>query len=271
VRGVEVSHTAGPTVPPGTSCGPMCVIAPDVRADGSYICLPVWAADPQREMTHSTRACARRYVKRRWIESLTEQVAESWPHVLSLRSLITAGGILLMAASGPSVAAEDARVGVFTWIELGLMAMAVVQPIVLPRSVFGTDRNGGTPRSMIPAVDTFTRGDDVVVRAELPGVDPEKDLDISFQDNVLKIHGERRREDRADEEGYQRFESSYGSFERTIPLPEGVNADDIKASYERGILEVVVPNAAKVSSPKKIAVTSGEDRRELSAASSNDG
>jgi HSP20 family protein len=133
----------------------------------------------------------------------------------------------------------------------------------LSRSVFGTERNSGTGGPMIPAVDTLTRGDDIVVRAELPGVDPDRDIEISFQDNVLRIRGERRREGRTEENGYQRFESSYGSFGRNIPLPEGVNADQIKASYHRGILEVVVPNAAKVSSPRRIAVTSGEERREL--------
>ena len=138
------------------------------------------------------------------------------------------------------------------------------------RSFFGDqrDRNGGG--TMIPVVDTLVRGDDIVVRAELPGVDPDKDIDVSLQDNVLRIRGERRREDRREGDDYVRFESSYGSFERNIPLPDGVNAEEINASYDRGILEVIVPNAARASSPKRIEVTSGQGRRELTTSSNSD-
>jgi HSP20 family protein len=135
----------------------------------------------------------------------------------------------------------------------------------LTRSFTGAQRTRNGGATVIPAIDTFTRGDDLVVRAELPGVDPDKDIDVSLQDNVLSIRGERRREDRSEDGDYFRFESSYGSFQRDVPVPEGVNAEEIKASYERGILEVVVPNAVKASSPKRIQVTSGEERRELSS------
>jgi len=141
----------------------------------------------------------------------------------------------------------------------------------LTRSISGTQRTRTGAAAMIPALDTFTRGDDLVVRAELPGIDPDKDIDVSLQDNVLTIRGERRREDRTEEEHYFRFESSYGSFQRDIPLPKGVKAEEIKASYGRGILEIVVPNAVKASSPKKIQVTSGEERKELNTASPNGG
>jgi len=141
----------------------------------------------------------------------------------------------------------------------------------LTRSISGTQRTRNGAATMIPALDTFTRGDDLVVRAELPGIDPDKDIEVSLQDDVLSIRGERRREDRTEEGDYFRFESSYGSFQRDIPLPEGVNAEEIKASYERGILEVVVPNAVKASSPRRIQVTSGEERKELNTATRNGG
>jgi HSP20 family protein len=141
----------------------------------------------------------------------------------------------------------------------------------LTRSFSGTQRTRNGATAMIPALDTFTRGDDLVVRAELPGVDPDKDIEVSLQDNVLTLRGERRREDRAEEGDYFRFESSYGSFQRDIPLPEGVKADEIKASYDRGILEIVVPNAVSASTRKKIEISSGDERRELNTASTNGG
>jgi HSP20 family protein len=114
-----------------------------------------------------------------------------------------------------------------------------------------------------PAVDVFSRDGDLVVRAELPGVDPEKDIDISVQEGVLSIRGERKREARTDGQNYFRVESSYGAFQRHIPLPEGVKPDDIRATYENGILEVVVPRAAQLSSPKKIPITVGTGRKAL--------
>lgn len=115
-----------------------------------------------------------------------------------------------------------------------------------------------------PAVDVFSRGEDLVVRAELPGVDPDKDIDISFQDGALTIRGERRHEDRTEKDDYYRFESSYGSFLRTIPLPHGVKAQDIKATYENGILEVVIPKVGELSAARKIPVTVGH-RKALTA------
>ena len=114
-----------------------------------------------------------------------------------------------------------------------------------------------------PAVEAFSRDGDLVVRAELPGIDPEKDVDITFHDNLLTIRGERRRED--EHEGYQYFrsESFYGMFERHVALPEGAQPEDISASYQDGILEVVVPKAAALSEPKKIPIASGSERKAL--------
>jgi HSP20 family protein len=121
-----------------------------------------------------------------------------------------------------------------------------------------------------PAVDVLTRGDDLVVRAELPGVDPEKDVEISYHDGVLTLRGERRQEQRTEGERYFRLETTYGSFERSIPLPEGVNADTITASHKDGVLEIVVPGGARqVSGAKRIPVQAVAPR--LSAAEPADG
>lgn len=113
---------------------------------------------------------------------------------------------------------------------------------------------GGGATSWMPAVDVLTRGNDVVVRAELSGVDPAKDIDISVHDGMLTIRGERRHTDRQDNDQYLRLERHYGAFERTLPMPEGVNADDIKAEYRDGVLQVVIPGAAQISSVRKVPV-----------------
>jgi HSP20 family protein len=114
-----------------------------------------------------------------------------------------------------------------------------------------------------PVLDVFSRQGDLIVRAELPGIDPEKDVEITVEDGVLTIKGERRREQKTEEENYYRFESSYGSFQRSVSLPTNVKADDIAASYENGILEVVVPKAGELSSAKKIPVAAGSSKKAL--------
>lgn len=115
------------------------------------------------------------------------------------------------------------------------------------------ERRGG----WVPAIDVVTRDQDLVIRAELPGVDPEKDVEISIQNGVLTLRGERRREERTEEDGMYRMESSYGSFERNILLPEGVGEDAVKASYDRGVLEIVVQGAGRPAG-RKIPIQVGE-------------
>ena len=131
----------------------------------------------------------------------------------------------------------------------------------LMRSVFGNTGLTEAPRltqqaarTWTPAVDVFSRQGNLVVRAELPGVDPEKDVDIQVADGVLTIRGQRRAEQRDEGTNYFRMETTYGAFERSIPLPDGVNPDDIKATHKQGILEVVVPGAAQVAPARKIPV-----------------
>lgn len=128
------------------------------------------------------------------------------------------------------------------------------------RRVFGGygsepgDRRMVSTNAWAPAVDVFARDDDLVVRAELPGVDPEKDVEITVENGMLRIRGERRTEQREERENYFHMETSYGSFERQIPLPDGVDAEGITAVHKQGILEVTVPGGAQVSAAKKIPV-----------------
>ena len=107
-------------------------------------------------------------------------------------------------------------------------------------------------------VEEFRDGDDLVVRSELPGIDPDKDAELTVSNGMLHIRAERQEksEDKG-KEGY-RSEFRYGAVSRTLPLPEGVNPDDITASYRDGVLEVRVPVPTETKeSVSNIPVTRG--------------
>jgi HSP20 family protein len=140
------------------------------------------------------------------------------------------------------------------WAELEQLERQMAD---LSRRTFVGGRRGEGEQTIVPAVDVFSRNGDLVVRAELPGIDPERDVDVSVQDGVLVIRGERRVQDRTEAKDYVRMESVYGAFQRSIPLPAGVKEEDIKASYDNGFLEVVVPKGGQAKSHKKIAVSAG--------------
>jgi HSP20 family protein len=90
-------------------------------------------------------------------------------------------------------------------------------------------------------VDELRDGDELVIRAELPGIDPDKDVELTVSEGMLHIHAERREEEHTEKKGYRRRELHYGSFARSLPLPTGVKESDIHATYKDGILEVRVP------------------------------
>src|SRR5437868_1067780 len=90
-------------------------------------------------------------------------------------------------------------------------------------------------------VDEFMDGDELVVRAELPGIDPDRDVDVSIVDGALCIRAERRQEQKSETAKMRRSELRYGSFSRSLPLPANAKEDDIKARYHDGILEVRTP------------------------------
>ena len=95
-------------------------------------------------------------------------------------------------------------------------------------------------RELTPGVDVFETDTDVVVKAEIPGVD-KKELDISITDNDVTIKGEAMKDEEVREEGYYRRERRYGSFSRTVPLPGPVETDKAKASFKDGVLEIRIP------------------------------
>ena len=125
-----------------------------------------------------------------------------------------------------------------------------------------TRRPGGQQRTQqltewAPAVDVLQRDGDLVVRAELPGVRPE-DVDITLQNRVLTISGERREEQEEQRGGYYVRERRHGSFSRSMTLPEGVDEDRVRARYENGVLEITIEGAAATRGPRRIQVEAGE-------------
>jgi HSP20 family protein len=121
----------------------------------------------------------------------------------------------------------------------------------------GGRQRGETPSQWAPALDVLQEDGDIVVRAELPGVKLE-DVDITFQNGVLSISGERRAEEQKEGSGYYVRERRYGSFQRSMTLPEGVDESKIHARFQDGVLEVRVEGAAAVREPKRIQIEGGE-------------
>lgn len=114
------------------------------------------------------------------------------------------------------------------------------------------------PGDELIRVDEFRDGDTEVIRAELPGIDPEKDVDLTVVDGMLRISAERRHEESTEEKGFRRRELRYGSMTRTLPLPDGVSESDITATYKDGILEIRVPVPERAATePTKIQINKG--------------
>ena len=103
-------------------------------------------------------------------------------------------------------------------------------------------------------VEEFQEDGTLVIRADLPGVDPDKDVAVTVSDGILHIDAERRTEEKREEKGYLRQEVHFGLLSRALPLPAGVTEADITAAYKDGVLEVHVP-APRRETGTKIAIT----------------
>jgi HSP20 family protein len=115
---------------------------------------------------------------------------------------------------------------------------------------------GGAGESSIgftPAFDVKETKDAYVVRADLPGV-RDSDVEISVTANVLTLSGRREQENREEGEQFFALERSYGSFMRTLTLPDGANLDDVKADMKDGVLTLVIPKRPEIQ-PRKISIT----------------
>ena len=105
-----------------------------------------------------------------------------------------------------------------------------------------------------PQVDVTENDKEIKISAELPGMD-EKDIDLSLQNDMLTIKGEKKEEKEDKGKDYYRMERSYGSFIRTIPLPVEVETDKVEARFKKGVLSITLPKTAKaVAETKKVAV-----------------
>lgn len=109
----------------------------------------------------------------------------------------------------------------------------------------------GSFGTFTPTCDIFESGNELVVKSDLPGMNRE-DVKVSIMDNHLLIEGERKSEEKVDRKDYHRIERSHGSFSRRIALPEGIDAEHIKASFKDGVLEVRVPKIETKTSARQI-------------------
>jgi len=107
-------------------------------------------------------------------------------------------------------------------------------------------------RSWAPPVDIYETEDAIVLKAELPGIDP-KDVEVRVEDNTLYLKGERNYEKEVKEQNYHRVERSYGSFARSFSLPNSINAEKVKAEYKDGLLTLTMPKREEAK-PKTIKI-----------------
>ena len=144
--------------------------------------------------------------------------------------------------------------------EMAQMSPMLAHALGLHAQPQGSDR----ATAWTPALDISERKDAYLVNVELPGLKPE-DLDITMEDGLLTIQGERQFTSESSEQQFHRVERRYGAFRRSITLPAHVMAEGIQASFEDGVLQILVPKAEEAKA-KRIQVRPG--RTEVPAASS---
>jgi HSP20 family protein len=125
----------------------------------------------------------------------------------------------------------------------------------------GGNGGSGATRRWMPAMDLVETGDHFVLRADLPGLS-EEDVKIEVEDNVLTVSGERRTEHESKQEGYHRVERAFGSFSRSLTLPNGVDAEAVEASFDKGVLEVRIPKPEE-RKPRRISISAAGGQKTL--------
>ena len=105
-----------------------------------------------------------------------------------------------------------------------------------------------------PSIDIYEEGDDVVVKAELPGIKKEN-IEVDLTDDTITISGEKKKEEKIERKGYYRHERSYGSFARSFSLPSEVRTDEAKAEFKDGVLEIRIPKTEEAKKKvKKVTI-----------------
>lgn len=119
-----------------------------------------------------------------------------------------------------------------------------------------------------PSVDIYENQDQIVLEAELPGMKPE-DVEISIENNVLTIHGERKFEKKAEGDNFHRVERSYGSFTRSFTLPPTVSSENANAEFENGVLRLTLAKREEAK-PRRIEIkaTGGTDAKQINTGGS---
>lgn len=113
----------------------------------------------------------------------------------------------------------------------------------------------GTSRRWIPAMDLVETEDHLVLRGDLPGM-TEDDINIEIKDSVLTVSGERKAESEEKGEGYHRVERAFGSFSRSLSLPQGIDPEKVEAGFDKGVLEVRIPKPAEAK-PTRVQIGKG--------------
>ena len=153
------------------------------------------------------------------------------------------------------------------------MAIVRWEPLRELDRIFGNVFEAPVPRATtlrrwIPATDVVEDGDAYVLRADLPGLS-EDDVSIEVEDRVLTISGERKSEREERKGGYYRVERASGAFSRSLTLPEGVDAEAVSASFDRGVLEIRIPKPEQ-RKPKKVAIQVGDAPKTIESAEGSD-
>jgi HSP20 family protein len=118
----------------------------------------------------------------------------------------------------------------------------------------------------MPAMDLVETADHFVLRADLPGMS-EEDVTIEVEDRALTVSGERKAEHTESKDGYHRIERAFGSFSRSLTLPEGVNPESVSANFDRGVLEVQIPKPEQ-RKPRKISIGVGNAPKTIDTGAS---
>jgi HSP20 family protein len=118
-----------------------------------------------------------------------------------------------------------------------------------------TGRGNATTRRWLPPMDLVETPDHYVLRADLPGLS-DGDVNVQLEANVLTISGERKTEHEDQQEGYYRLERAFGTFSRSLTLPDGVDPDGVQAHFDRGVLEIRIPKPEQ-KKPKTVQITLG--------------
>ena len=126
------------------------------------------------------------------------------------------------------------------------------------RDTYGSEDEALTSTAFAPPVDVYEDEHNITLKIEVPGID-EKDIDVRLENNTLTVHGERKFEKEEKEENFRRVERRYGSFTRSFTLPNTIDAENVTANYDKGVLNIKLAKKSEAK-PKQIKVSVGSEK-----------